>query len=78
MSWNHRFDNIGQRDWSEIAMQWANFAPEYDTSDFLKSSLEASLNGTLSEESLAGNNVLNELFDDGLIYLRNAFDNFTA
>ena len=69
MSWNRRFENIGQRDWSDIAPQWAKFAPGYNTSDFTKSSLEASINGLLSEDVLGENNVSNEIFDDRSLFV---------
>jgi hypothetical protein len=63
MSWGHRADNIRTRDWSDLLDLWADFGTGFDTSQYLQSSLEQTIEATVAESELAGNNVNFREFD---------------
>ncbi|MGA2818498.1 MAG: hypothetical protein ABSE67_19855, partial [Xanthobacteraceae bacterium] len=57
MSWNHRADNIRQRDWNDLLDLWAEFGAGFDTSQYTTNSLEQLVQAVATPSSLVGNNV---------------------
>src|SRR5688572_29838248 len=64
MSWFHRLDNIGQRDWDDLITAWDEYGRGFDTANFLNNSLEDSLESRIPPTALNSNSLLHQEFDD--------------
>jgi hypothetical protein len=57
MSWNRRFENIGQRDWDALVRFWTEFGRGFDTVTFLESSLDDIFESRLEPGDLTTNSI---------------------
>jgi hypothetical protein len=55
MSWTHRADSIGRRDWSDIVVAWSDLDRTFDTAVFLKDSLEDAVESSLNKDNVNEN-----------------------